>query len=336
MDPKEKQQAVATDALEKPNEAVDPNAALETTTAGSPAAPAAGGKPPKQPSAIKKLFKKVNLYFLIFIFIVVIAGAIAVVSFLNNKKVPKTPTIATQKLDQDTLNQLANTDVTVGGSGQTLTVQGNAIFAGQILAKSSLSVAGSIQANSIKIATETNTAQLTVSGKSNLNDVQANTLQVANGATIQGSLTLQKDLNVGGTTSLSGPVTASQITVTNLILSGNATLQVPNHISFTGASPTRSINPAPLGAGGTASVNGSDTAGTVSISTGNGTVAGCFITLTFNQKFTSTPRVIIGPVGAGAGLTQFYADPTLTGFSICTDNPAPTGQTFGYNYFVTQ
>ncbi len=333
MDSKENQQAAPTDALEQPT---DPNSAAAQEplpnadgTAGTPTEP--GGKPPKKPNALKKFFKRFNLYLLIFIFIVVIAGAVAVVSYLNSKKTPVAPTATSQQLSQDTLNQLSNSDATVGGSGQTLTVQGNAIFSGQVLIRSDLNVAGTI-----KVGTEVTVPQITVTGKSNLSDVQINSLQIANNTVMQGSLTAQKDINVAGAASFSGPVTAGQITVTNLILSGNASLQVPNHISFPGASPGRTIDNTVLGAGGSASINGSDTAGTVNVNSGNNPAAGCFVTVTFAQKFTSTPHVIISPVGNAAGQTQFYVNRTTSGFSVCTANAAPANQAFAYDYFVTQ
>lgn len=333
----QKDQSAPADALEKPTEAADPAAppAADTPKPGEPGAPA-DDKPPKKLSGFKKFMKRFNLYLLLFIFIVVIAAAITIVSYLNSKKAPVAPGIATQQLNQDTLKQLANSDVTVGGSGQTLTVQGSAVFSGQVLTKADVGIAGTLVVNNVKVGTDLTTQQLTVAGKSNLNDAQTNALQVGGAATLQGIVTLQKDLNVAGTSTFSGPMTASQITVTKLIMSGNAVLQVPNHIAFTGASPTRSINNAVLGAGGTASINGSDTTGTININSGSNPVAGCFTTITFNQKFVSQPHILISPFGSAAGQTQYYVDRTTTGFSVCTVNAAPANQVFGYDYFVTQ
>jgi cytoskeletal protein CcmA (bactofilin family) len=321
-------QSAPQDALERTNEELDEAAkteALSSTDGGSP-----DGTPPKKINPLKKFFKRFNVYLLLFVLIMVIAAAVSVVSYLNSKKTPKTPTIATQQLTTDALKQLANSDATVGDSGQTLTVQGNAIFSGQVLVRSDLNVAGTI-----KLGGTLSVPALTVSGPSNLATVQANSLQVATGSTFQGTVTIQHDLNVGGTTAFSGPVTAGQITVTKLILSGNAILQVPNHVAFSGPSPARSINGSALGAGGSASVNGSDTAGTANINTGSGTAAGCFITMTFAKPYTSTPHVIVTPINAGAGQTQYYVTRNTTSFSICTNNAAPTGQAFAFDYFVT-
>lgn len=286
-------------------------------------------EPVKKLSPLRRFFRKVNVYFLIFILLAAIAAAVTVVNYLNSQKVVPPPDIASQNLTEDALKQLANTDASVGNTSQTLTIQGNAVIAGQTLLRGNLNVAGNIQSGgSLQAPT------LTISGKTNLNDTQINSLQVAQNTAIQGTTTL-RDLNVSGASSFSGNITASQLTVTRLILSGNASLEVPNHISFTGASPGRSINNAVLGNGGTLSVDGSDTAGTINVSTGNNPTAGCFGRLTFSVKFTNNPHVIVSPVGSAAGQTQYYVDRDTSGFSICTVNAASANQVFAYDYFVT-
>jgi hypothetical protein len=283
----------------------------------------------KQLPFIKRVFRKVNVYFLGFILIVIIAGAIAAVTYFNSQKPPESPDVAGQTLTSEALKQLANTDASVGNTSQTLTIQGNAIIAGETLTRGNLNVAGNLQTGG-----DITTPNITVSGNANLGATQINDLQVATNTSIQGSTTL-RDLNVSGTSSFGGAMTASQITVTRLILSGNAVLEVPNHISFTGTAPKRSINSSVLGSGGTLSLNGSDTAGTIKINTGNNTSAGCFAQITFQQAYTKEPRVIVSPVGSSAAQTQYYVDRNTTSFSICTLNAAPTNRSFAFDYFVT-
>lgn len=285
--------------------------------------------PVKKVSPIRRFLRRINLYFLIFLMLVAVAVVFAVVHYLNSKKEPEVPAIATQELTQEALQQLANTDASVGDANQTLTIQGNAIINGQTLMRGNLNIAGNLQTGG-----SIQGSNLTISGLSNLGETQINSLQVASNLAIQGSTTM-RDINVAGTSSFGGAMTASQITVTNLIMSGNASLQVPNHISFTGPSPGRNINPAVLGGGGSASVNGSDTTGTVNINTGAGPTAGCLVRINFNQRFTNQPHVIISPVGVAAGLTQYYVDRDQGGFSICASSPAPAHQAFAFDYFVT-
>jgi len=283
----------------------------------------------KKLSPLKRILRKVNVYLLIFILLVVVGGAIALVQFLNSQKAPVVPDVASQQLSADALKQLNNTDATVGNSSQTLTIQGNAIITGQTLTRGNLNVAGNFQSGGGITA-----PTITVAGAANLGATQINSLQIATTLAVQGSTTVA-DLNVAGTSSFSGAVTASQITVTRLILSGNASLTIPNHIAFTGPSPTRTVNSAVLGNGGTMSINGSDTSGSININTGSSTVAGCFAKITFQQAYTNQPHVIVSPIGAAAGQTQFYVDRNNTSFSICTYNAAPPNQTFGYDFFVT-
>lgn len=283
----------------------------------------------KKLSPIKRFFRKVNIYLLIFVLLIVVAGAITLVNYLNSQNSSPEANVAAQGLTQEALKQLASTDATVGSTSQTLTIKGNAIIEGQTLTRGTLNVAGNFQTGG-----SIQGPSLTISGSANLGETQINSLQVATNTAIQGATTL-RDLNVSGTSSFSGAITASQITVTQLILSGNATLQIPNHISFTGPSPTRTINSGVVGNGGSASVNGSDTAGTINVNTGNNPTAGCFARINFQQAFVKQPHVIVSPVGSAAGQSQYYVDRSNNGFSICTAIPAPANQVFAFDYFVT-
>ena len=323
----EEHQAPA-DALSRTPEDLEEEQAEQEAISADPLNPSKEA-PEKKISPVKKFLRRVNVYFLIFLLLVVIAGVISTVNYLNSKKTPAEASIKSQELTEDALKQLANTDASVGGASQTLTIKGNAVISGQTLMRGNLNVAGNIQAGG-----KLQASSLTISGKTNLADTQINTLQVASNTAIQGNTSL-RDLSVSGSSSFSGALTASQMTVSKLILSGNATLQIPNHIGFTGPAPGRSINPGVLGGGGSASVNGSDTTGTVNINTGGGTTAGCFVNISFHQAFTKQPHVIISPVGAAAGRTQYYVDRSTTGFSICASSPAPAHQAFAFDYFVT-
>ena len=284
----------------------------------------------KKISPVKKLFRKINLYLLIFLLLVVVAGVVTFVNYINSQKAPVVPNIASQTLTQDALKQLANTDATVGNTSQTLTIQGNAVIAGQSLLRGNLNVAGNIQSGgSIQGPT------LTISGATNLGATQINSLQVAQNTAVQGTTTL-RDLNVSGTSSFSGAMTASQITVTRLILSGSGTLQLPNHLSFSGPSPGRSfIGAGILGAGGTVSVSGSDTSGAISMNSGTGpSGSGCIVRINFQQSFPSMPRVIVSPVNSAAGALEYYVERNTTGFSLCTNNTPAASKAFSFDYFV--
>jgi len=283
----------------------------------------------KKESSFKKFLRRMNVYFLLFMLVIIVAGAITAVSYLNSQTEPEQAAIEAQELTEDALQQLANTDANVGSASQTLNIQGNAVVAGQTLMRGDLSVAGNLQTGG-----SIQGPSLTISGESNLGSAQINDLQVAQNIDVQGDIAVQ-GINVAGGASFGGAVSAQQLTVSRLILSGNASLQVPNHIGFTGPSPSRTINAGVLGSGGSASVDGSDTAGTVNINTGGNPSAGCFIRVTFQQRFTNRPHVIVSPVGRAAGQTQYYVDRDNTGFNICTSSAAPAGQAFAFDYFIT-
>lgn len=324
------EQTAPSDALSRtPEELSEESEITETADATTNNVDSPSGKEPKKPSAFKQFIRRVNIYFLMFLLLVVIASAIAIVNYLNSKKTPVEPGIASQQLTEEALRQLANTDATVGNTSQTLTIQGNATIEGQTLLRSDLNVAGNLQTGG-----SIQGPSLTISGSSNLADTQINSLQVAADMAIQGSTTM-RDISVSGASTFSGPMTASQISVTRLVLSGNASLEVPNHISFPGPTPNRSINSSVLGAGGTASINGSDTSGTVNINTGNNPSPGCFVQITFHQAFSNQPHVLISPVGVAAGQTNYYVNRDQSGFSICTASPAPANQAFAFDYLIT-
>ncbi len=284
---------------------------------------------PEKVSPLKQFFRKVNVYFLGFLLIGAVAGVITVVSYLNSQKPAPQAVIEDQPLTQEALEELSNSDASVGNTSQTLTIQGNAIVSGEALMRGDLNVAGSFQTGGNVTA-----PAITIAGQSNLGATQVNSLQVAQDFAVQGNSTM-RDLSVSGSSTFNGAVTAQQLTVTRLIMSGTAELQIPNHISFTGPSPTRGATGGGLGSGGSASVNGSDSTGTVNIRTGTNTSTGCFIRINFNQSFNKQPHVIISPVGSAAGKTDYYVDRDQNGFSICTASPAPSSQTFAYDYFVT-
>lgn len=302
---------------------------LEEEKAAEPiAAPDPEEKKPKKVSKLRLFFKRINVYLLMFILVLVVAAVIIIVYYFNSQKTPVVPGVASQELTEEALKDLANTDASVGSPTQTLTIQGNAIIDGQTLMRGNLNVAGNLQTGgSIQGPT------LTISGQSTLGDTQINTLQVASNTAIQGNTTL-RDLSVSGSATFNGAVTASQITATRLILSGDAVLEIPNHISFTGPAPSRTINSGQLGSGGSASVSGSDSSGTVNITTGNSPSAGCMVRINFAQRLSGQPRVIISPVGAGAGLARYYTERDQAGFSICSADPAPANQAFAFDYFV--
>jgi len=292
------------------------------SSSGEPESPKHG------PSMYRRAVSKLNVYMVLYLVILVMATVIIVLSYLNaTKNNNSSNSLKTQSLNQSTLDQLANSDATVGNSQQVLTVQSSAIFAGQVLVRGNLEVAGNI-----KLGGTISINNLSVTGTTQLATLQVNkNLAVAGNSSIQGSETIAKTLQVNGTGNFSGTISAPQVSTSNLQLTGNLTIL--HHIVTGGATPNRSSGSA-LGSGGTVAVSGSDTAGTININTGSNPGTGCFVTVNFNASFGTTPHVQVTPIGSSAGSLQYYVNRSSTSFSVCTNNSAPGQSSFAFDYFV--
>lgn len=297
-------------------------------TSAPPSSDSEKKKPNKRRLVAGGFAARFNIYLLLFIFLIVVAGVVTGIAFLRNKKAAENSntTIKTEPLSKEALDQLRQSDVKVGDPKQILSVESNAIFAGQVLIRGGLEVAGEIKAGS-----PINLPGLTVTGNTLLGQVQANQIQVGGNASIQGQLTVQNNLAVSGSGSFGGTLTAARLNIQDLQLNGD--LQFTKHIDAGGGTPGKSDGPA-LGPGGTSSVSGTDTAGTVAINTGSSTAAGCFVTITFSQRFNGTPHVVVTPIGVAGGPVQYYLNRSTNNFSICTANAAPAGQSFAFDYIV--
>lgn len=277
-------------------------------------------------AGVQGLIGRFNIYLLLFILIVVLVVGFTLISIQRNKKEAAPTSIETQTLTQDALNKLNGTTTSVGDPKQTLSVESNAIFSGKVLVRDSLDVAGTI-----KVGGSLTLPGLTVAGTSTFDQIQANKISSAGDTNIQGQLTVQKGITITAGASFGGPITAPQLTVQSFQLSGD--LQLQRHIDAGGGTPSKTDGTA-LGSGGTSSVSGTDTAGTITINTGGGPGAGCFITVTFSQRFNATPHVVVTPVGSAAGGLSYYISRTTSGFTLCTANPAPGGANFSFDYIA--
>jgi cytoskeletal protein CcmA (bactofilin family) len=318
-------------ALESPD---DSNALEGSSTADNSTTPgetSSGDNTPAAPGATPKTarqrLKKFNIYLLLFIFVLLMAAVIIALAYFQSKKESTTSTIKTQELTDNALQQVTNSDATVGSSQAVLNVQSSAVFAGKVLVRDDLQVAGSLQIGGTVALTD-----LTVSGATQLGSAQVSKdLSVTGNTSIQGTASITKSLQVNGTGTFSGNVSAPQITTPSLQLNGD--LVLTRHIVAGGSTPSRT-NGTALGSGGSSSVSGSDTTGTVSVNIGSNPAAGCFATITFTSRYNSTPHVLLTPVGSAAGSLDYYVTRTATNFSVCVASPASVGSSFAFDYFV--
>jgi cytoskeletal protein CcmA (bactofilin family) len=303
------------------------SAGSNVTDATTPNGAGAPKPEPKKPGGLKQKLKKFNLYLLLFIFILVIGGLIITIAYFQSQKASTAASVKTQQLTENTLNELSTSDATVGNANEVLNVESSAVFAGQVLVRQDLQVAGNLEIGGTVALTN-----LAVTGTTALAQAAiSKDLAVSGNTAIQGSLTVAQSLQINGTGSFSGDLTAPQITTNNLQLNGD--LILTHHITAGGPTPGRSTGPA-LGSGGTATVGGSDTSGSITINTGSSPVAGCFITVNFATPFNATPHVLVTPVGSAAGGLSYYVNRTTTQFSVCDATPPPAGSSFGFDYLV--
>lgn len=312
-------------ANDQPQETTSADGKVTTTDASGEQSNVKPAAPPAKVSGLKRFWQKFNIYLVLFILVVVLAAGLLVVMTVQSRRI-KQIALNPQGLSSDALEQLANTDVTVGDAKQILTVQSNAVFAGSVLVRSNMEVAGSL-----KVGGSLSLSDLTVSGKSSLNDVDAVNLTVGNNLSLQGSLSVKNGLSVSGSSKFTGDVVVGSLSTGSLSLIGD--LNLTHHIVAGGTIPTISKGSA-VGSGGTVSLSGSDTSGSVVINTGSSPPAGCFATITFSEAFNSTPHVVITPVGSGAAELNYYITRSTTSFTICTTNVSPAAQTFGFDYVV--
>lgn len=265
-----------------------------------------------KPYSLKQLRSRLSSHWSIYvpIFIILTAALIVAAVYFYQHQNNNKASLSEQNLSTAQLNNLASVTNTVGSSDQILTVQSSAIFSNQVLIRGQLQVAGQLQI-----------AQLAVDKN----------LSIAGNASIQGSLTVQSGMSVNGNGTFSGNISTPQLTTGALVLNGNLTLA--HHLLISGSIPSR-VTESATGSGGTTSVNGSDTAGTLTINTGSGPVAGCYETVTFATPFSGTPHMLLTPVGANSASLTYYVNRTSTNFSVCSVNAPQAGQTYTFDYFV--
>lgn len=327
LDPSKKQSLVDSMA-EQSNQEIDP---------------ASLNKSPEK-KGFKKLLSKVNIYLVLFILVVVIAVATYIVMYFMNKKTEDIR-IETTKITQETLDELKTSDAVVGDPKQILTIESNAVITGKVVMRDTLDVAGGLNVGGALSLTTINTA-----GPGTFQSLQTNDLQAAGNVSIGGlldvadtistgqNMSVAKDINGGGRLDIAGQaVIGGNLNVNGIISAKGINFDEISitRINITGTNPGIAVGGA-AGGGGTASVNGTDTAATVTINTGGGTSAGVLATINFSGAFKSNnPHPVITPNGPGCSNIGYYVtNISSTQFSIATSTAPPAGTTCRFNYIV--
>ena len=280
----------------------------------------------------KKIITLLNIYLLAFILLVIVGLMIFFVTF-NASQQEDTATIETQELTQELLDDLIGSDTRIGDPRQLLTIESDSVFSGKVLIRDGVDVAGPI-----RVGGSLSLPGITVSGSSAFDDVVINTLNISGDASVQGQLSVQQGLTVSGPVTFSGTFSAAAFSIQTLTVDGNLTLN--RHIDAGG--PTPGVNGGgATGNGGTVTISGTDTAGTVTVNVGGGASAGVLASVTFANTFNGTPHVVITPVAAQgsaiiSGTQRFYLSNRNTGgFSIATSGALPSGS-ISFDYIVIE
>jgi hypothetical protein len=270
--------------------------------------------PEKRPADARVKFKPVYLLILLgIILLLLIVGGIGykLTKKSTKKTTTTTVTINTQSLDNGTLNKLTaqagNPNVT-----QQLVITPDTVFKNSVQVTTSLTTNGNV-------------------------DIGGN-LNVKGSSTLQGSVGINGNLAVRGSLSVSGTLNAPALNVGTLgltTLNASGSLNFGGHLVPSGAVPT--TKPSVAAADGTVTISGNDTAGTVTISTGSGSLlAGEMAIISFHTAFNTTPKVQLTPVTAtGAGL-NYYTTRNPTFFTIDTATAPAANTIYVFDYLITQ
>ena len=273
------------------------------------------------------LLARFNIYIFVLVILVMLAVVFILIAYFGSKSSTNTSQLVTENLTPATLKQIAGSDTNIGSSNEVLNIAGSSIFSGNILARSTLQVAGNLTVGG---TVALNNLSINGTGQFGQLNVTKN-LSVTGDSNIQGNQNIGKTLQVNGGATFGGAISAPQVTTTSLSLDGD--LVISHHIDTSGSIPTVKSGSA-IGTGGTVSISGDDTAGNVSINTGTNVSSGCFATISFTTAFNKTPSVEITPVGTEAGGLAYYVTQSNTSFSICDASSPPASASFGFNYFV--
>lgn len=225
---------------------------------------------------------------------------------------PPTPVVInTQTLDNGTLNKLTNL-AGPGATSQQLTITPATLFK-----------------NTVQVQGDINAAK---------NVAIAGGLSVGGTANFQNAVGISSNLAVRGALSVGGSLTAASISVGSLAITTinvSGGLNFGGHIVPGGTTPTTQTSTA--ASGGTVTISGNDTAGTVTINIGNGQLTpGELAIISFRSAFIGTPKVQLTPINSPASSLNYYATRSATFFTINTSSLTTAGASYVFDYLVTQ
>ena len=133
---------------------------------------------------------------------------------------------------------------------------------------------------------------------------------------------------------VTGEATLGSLTVTGSAkFAGN--IIVGGHIITQGDAPQADVDEA-SGTGAAASIEGNDTAGSLSLTAGTDIAPGKAIKVTFNKPFTNKPVVQLTPANDSAAKIKYFVEATADGFQITFIDQPEAGVTYKLNYWTVE
>lgn len=276
------------------------------------------------------------------------AGIITFVLKSQNKK-SQGPTFdqGSVTLSSDVLNKVGVNRLADGEQGVQLVVNPNAKFNGTLTVAGDTSIGGALKLNSTFSASnasltqlqagDTSLQKLSVNGDTSLSTLALrNDLSVTGASHFQGATTFSQlttvnnNLNVAGSVAIGGMLSVNQFHASALV--SDTTLTIGGHVITAGLSPGVSAGPA-LGSLATVGISGNDASGTISVNTGvAGGGGGAIATVTFHQRFATTPHVVVTP---SANVGSVWVTRSSSGFTLYVSGSMPAGG-YVFDYIIEQ
>jgi hypothetical protein len=157
--------------------------------------------------------------------------------------------------------------------------------------------------------------------------------QFSGNLTVAGNGLFNGNLRVLGTTELASLQVTGNTEVANLTVNGK--------IITAGSAPTAVLGTTTTGQGSTHTIEGNDTAGSLTITTGTNSVqnplaAGQQIAITFDDAFATTPRIALTAKDLASASVRHYVQTTTTGFTIHFIDAPTANTTYTFDYIIIQ
>jgi hypothetical protein len=293
-------------------------------------------------ASISTIYRRADVLTTVITFVIAAVSAGAIIggyAYLNRPKTAVTPPPKVTNLDKADLAKLGAffEGNSAGNASQVLTINSASLFRNRVAMSSDVKATGSLDVSGPTSLTDLSVTktttlgitsikgQLVVAGPTNFQSPAV----FGAGGSVSGNFSVTGNGTYGGSVS-AGTLNASTISVTTINLAG--------HLSITGPSPSA----VGTGLGSSATIEGNDSSGTVTVTVGPCSSSQCvaggqLVIINFHTPYPRTPHITISPIGAAAARLLPYVQPGASSFTIgaATINNVST-TTYSFTYWAVQ